>query len=1023
MALAALLAAPGAVRAGGPLVVDADGRAVAWHTAGPVPFATDRGPLGVLSNAQAVALVEQLMGVWGEVPTSTLRFARAGELPVDVDATNFGPFLGPYGGATAPIGANAVVFDADGAIFDQLFGTGTRVAGFAGPTFMGNGSQTVPIGEVPPPGSRIVEALVFLNGRFLDGVDDGGDNPEMGEGDLEALVVHELGHFAGLGHTQIHGLPAETLAALGGPSAPGGKIETMFPFLRDSGQADLERDDRVSLSQLYPVPGYSASTGCATGRVLTPDRTGVSGVDVLAESLADGADALSTVTDADGRYALCGLEPGTAYRVRVQEIDAFHTMGRRVGPYSPPLPLPGPAELYSGSRESADPALDSPNDFEPVSAGAGQTVEGIDLVLNRQRFRVHTVTLADDRSPQDFAPGDFDGDGRLDFVAVQEGTSPGNSVTFHRGRGDGSFEPARIIGSFTGVARAVAGQFNSGADSDLDVAVASTFSNEVRLYLGNGHGGFAPPVPLAQIAGGRRGTAQLLAADLDGDAFTDLVFAVEEEAGGLTVQGLLGSGSGNFTPVTTRVPATTGLRLASGAQAVAGPLAAGGPDSVVVSMPPPGAPRLGLLTGDGHGGFTGRRRALASVGAGLGGGDLDGDGDLDLAVADAVPPGAAAPSGPTVALLRGDGAGGFALTARFPTSEAPAEAIAVADFDRDGVLDAAVTGAVLTPGSPGAAVDVAFGDGAGGVRTVAPVWGVAEFPRVLGSGDFDGDGAADLITSGKHHGLLGLEFPARWSVLLNLNTPPEPCRQSDTALCLKGDRFRVEMQWENFQGGHGVGHPQRLTSDTGYFWFFNRDNLELVVKVLDGGPVNGRYWVFSGALSNVRYTLTVTDTATGASKIYRNEPGHFGSFGDTGAFPAPPAGQARPAGTTGDSQPVAAPSNGGACGGDPERALCLNRDRFRIGVTWRDFQGNSGAGTAVPLTPDSGYFWFFNPANVELAIKVLDGRPVNGHFWVFYGALSNVEYTITVTDTQTGAVRTYRNPAHQFASRGDTAAF
>jgi hypothetical protein len=85
--------------------------------------------------------------------------------------------------------------------------------------------------------------------------------------------------------------------------------------------------------------------------------------------------------------------------------------------------------------------------------------------------------------------------------------------------------------------------------------------------------------------------------------------------------------------------------------------------------------------------------------------------------------------------------------------------------------------------------------------------------------------------------------------------------------------------------------------------------------------------------------------------------------------------------------------------------------------------GNSGAGTAVPLTPDSGYFWFFNPANVELAIKVLDGRPVNGHFWVFYGALSNVEYTITVTDTQTGAVRTYRNPAHQFASRGDTAAF
>jgi len=54
---------------------------------------------------------------------------------------------------------------------------------------------------------------------------------------------------------------------------------------------------------------------------------------------------------------------------------------------------------------------------------------------------------------------------------------------------------------------------------------------------------------------------------------------------------------------------------------------------------------------------------------------------------------------------------------------------------------------------------------------------------------------------------------------------------------------------------------------------------------------------------------------------------------------------------------------------------------------------------------------------------VLDGRSINGHFWVFYGALSDVQYTITVTDTITGAVRTYTNPQDAFASRGDTAAF
>jgi hypothetical protein len=86
-------------------------------------------------------------------------------------------------------------------------------------------------------------------------------------------------------------------------------------------------------------------------------------------------------------------------------------------------------------------------------------------------------------------------------------------------------------------------------------------------------------------------------------------------------------------------------------------------------------------------------------------------------------------------------------------------------------------------------------------------------------------------------------------------------------------------------------------------------------------------------------------------------------------------------------------------------------------------QGRSGHGTAVAVTGDTGYFWFFRSDNVELVIKVLDGRNVNGHFWVFYGALSDVQYTITVTDTQTGAAKTYTNPSGTLASVADTSAF
>jgi streptogramin lyase len=105
-------------------------------------------------------------------------------------------------------------------------------------------------------------------------------------------------------------------------------------------------------------------------------------------------------------------------------------------------------------------------------------------------------------------------------------------------------------------------------------------------------------------------------------------------------------------------------------------------------------------------------------------------------------------------------------------------------------------------------------------------------------------------------------------------------------------------------------------------------------------------------------------------------------------------------------------------------SLCLNDSRFKVEASWRvPSQGTSGIGFPVRLTADTASFWFFTSSNVELVIKVVDGRAVNQRFWVFYGALSDVEYTITVTDAVSGAVKTYSNPQGQLASVADTAAF
>ncbi len=258
---------------------------------------------------------------------------------------------------------------------------------------------------------------------------------------------------------------------------------------------------------------------------------------------------------------------------------------------------------------------------------------------------------------------------------------------------------------------------------------------------------------------------------------------------------------------------------------------------------------------------------------------------------------------------------------------------------------------------------------------------------------------------------------------------PGTCVASDTVLCLGGGRFRVEAVWRDFARNTGIGHAAALTADTGTFWFFAPSNVEVIVKVLDGRGVNGHQWVFYGALSSVEYTLTVTDTQTGAVRRYFNAMGRLASVGDTDAFgPRGAAAARKQASLAREASPpplVAERRDAAAkalCETSPTR-LCLAGGRFALEVAWTDFAGNTGVGTATALTSDTGHFWFFSPSNVELVVKVLDGRGVNGKFWLFYGALSSVGYTLTITDTQTGATRTYTNPSGRLASVADTSAF
>ncbi|MEA2561924.1 MAG: hypothetical protein QOH06_3428 [Acidobacteriota bacterium] len=104
-------------------------------------------------------------------------------------------------------------------------------------------------------------------------------------------------------------------------------------------------------------------------------------------------------------------------------------------------------------------------------------------------------------------------------------------------------------------------------------------------------------------------------------------------------------------------------------------------------------------------------------------------------------------------------------------------------------------------------------------------------------------------------------------------------------------------------------------------------------------------------------------------------------------------------------------------------ALCLNKSRFQVQVIWTTATGN-GAGQAIQLTDESGFFTFFDPSNVELTVKLLNGCNLGGHYWVFISGLTNVGVKVTVTDTKNGTVKTYNSPINKtFVPVLDTSAF
>lgn len=246
--------------------------------------------------------------------------------------------------------------------------------------------------------------------------------------------------------------------------------------------------------------------------------------------------------------------------------------------------------------------------------------------------------------------------------------------------------------------------------------------------------------------------------------------------------------------------------------------------------------------------------------------------------------------------------------------------------------------------------------------------------------------------------------------------PTGPCKASDQTLCPAGKRFKVEVDWSNqFDGSSGKGRAVK----GGYFTFGDPSNLELMVKILDDGS---HYKLYYGQLTNLGFSIRVTDTETGRVTFHGNGPNNCGGIVELAASDGHGHDQA-PAWLGADPSILSKPGEGIADGVSlkpvfeeargkarcPKDILCLVGSRYRARVTWRNqFNGASGVAKPKQLSLVTGSFAFTDPSNNELLVKVVN---VEGRVLVIWGAMTNLEYTLEVSDLQTGKREVYHNPA------------
>jgi hypothetical protein len=237
------------------------------------------------------------------------------------------------------------------------------------------------------------------------------------------------------------------------------------------------------------------------------------------------------------------------------------------------------------------------------------------------------------------------------------------------------------------------------------------------------------------------------------------------------------------------------------------------------------------------------------------------------------------------------------------------------------------------------------------------------------------------------------------------------------------DRFVVQVryknQFDNNRQGKLLGRSlfSSSLSETAVFTFGDQNVVELLVRLSDARPFDNNIHVFLGGLSDVEFFVVVTDSATGIVHEYAKPANQLVGVIDRNTFPGSTSV------LTGEDFLIAPNAE--------TSTIRLLNNRFQVRVRYRN-QFTTPATTgylnarsiaSTPTTETAVFYFGENAGSAEWMVRFSDARPFANRIDLFHGGLTDVELTIEVTDTKTGARKDYSKPAFSLLGQVDRTSY